>query len=105
MQWCGHGRARSGHPTGTAPFTLLPSTCCLLPTRLASPGGTVDLATALPGRGFVSGILRCPQNDVVCPQLGCKVACVNGQCHNGRCVCAMAFTGERCEKSLVPGWT
>jgi hypothetical protein len=68
-------------------------------------GKSINLAEVLPGRGFSSGSLRCPDSRVVCPQLSCKQPCVNGQCYKGRCICDMEYTGEGCEKNLVPGWT
>lgn len=68
-------------------------------------GKSINLAQALPGRGFTSGVLGCPEGRVVCPQLSCKKPCVNGQCYQGRCICDMEFTGEDCSKNLVPGWS
>lgn len=67
-------------------------------------GKSISLAKDLPGRGFTSGTLRCPDSSIVCPQLSCKQPCHNGQCYNGRCICDMEFTGDNCEKSLVSGW-
>lgn len=66
-------------------------------------GGSIDLAQQLPGRGFISGKLRCPPASAICPGLSCKQPCVNGVCYEGRCRCDMEWVGERCEKNLVPG--
>ncbi|KAF6258812.1 hypothetical protein COO60DRAFT_1516905 [Scenedesmus sp. NREL 46B-D3] len=66
-------------------------------------GGYIDLAKQLPGRGFVSGRLRCPLAEIVCPELTCKRLCVHGVCTDGRCVCDMEYVGEKCDKSLIPG--
>lgn len=92
-----HYACTTGH---TMPY-VLPSAmllCCCA-------GKSINLAEVLPGRGFSSGSLRCPDSRVVCPQLSCKQPCVNGQCYKGRCICDMEYTGEGCEKNLVPGWT
>jgi hypothetical protein len=76
--------------------------CPLLPVPA---GKSINLAEALPGRGFTSGVLGCPDGRVVCPQLSCKKPCVNGQCYQGRCICDMEYTGDDCSKNLVPGWS
>eukprot|EP00775_Hariotina_reticulata_P005454 gene5454-5688_t len=70
------------------------------------PSGTsLDLAKQLPGRGFTSGKLRCPNAQQVCPTVGCKQPCVHGMCYRGRCICDMEYTGNRCDVALVQGLT
>lgn len=74
------------------------------PVVVACPqGGHIDLAKQLPGKGFVSGKLRCPLAKVVCPELSCKRPCGHGTCTDGRCICDMEYVGEACDKSLLPG--
>jgi hypothetical protein len=73
---------------------------CLFVT---AAGGYIDLAKQLPGKGFVSGKLRCPMAKIVCPELSCKRPCGHGVCNNGRCICDMEYVGENCDQSLIPG--
>jgi hypothetical protein len=70
-----------------------------------TPGGSLNLAKVLADKGFTSGVLRCPRNDVVCPSIGCPTPCNNAQCYKGRCICRMEYTGPNCSTSLVPGLT
>jgi hypothetical protein len=89
---------------GSGPVSILHCIeVTLLIMHAAAAGGFIDLAKQLPGKGFVSGKLRCPMARVVCPELSCKRPCGHGVCNNGRCICDMEYVGENCDKSLIPG--
>lgn len=88
----GNYRLYVGHLDSVADLCLVP--CC-------SAGAVLDLAKILPTR-FKSGQLVCPNSSAVCPTLGCRDACRNGYCWQGKCYCHLEFTGAGCSQSLVP---
>lgn len=71
---------------------------CLPP---CSTGAVLDLPKLLPTK-IKTGQLTCPTARSVCPTLGCREACSNGYCWQGKCYCHMEFTGPGCSQSLVP---
>jgi hypothetical protein len=84
------------------PLACLADHTCVI-TIFEITGGYIDLAKQLPGKGFVSGRLKCPLANIVCPELSCKRPCGHGVCSDGKCICDMEYVGENCEKSLIPG--